>query len=99
MAFIILCSRFLSISSFFFLSEGVVIQIAVRSDIFFNPEENERTREKLDYLGIRNHLFIVDSDDGHDAFLIEHKQITNFLNDFLAFKSYEDLKVRGQVSR
>lgn len=79
--------------------QSVVIQIAVRSDIFFNPEENERTREKLDYLGIRNHLFIVDSDDGHDAFLIEHKQITNFLNDFLAFKSYEDLKVRGQVSR
>ena len=65
-----------------------IIQIAIRSDIFFTPIENIQSNKRLRELGIDSTYFEVDSDDGHDAFLIEHEQITQFLNHL--FLNYEN---------
>lgn len=59
--------------------QSEIIQIAVSSDLFFSKEENISTHQLLNQLGIPNQYFEIDSDDGHDAFLIETAQINNFL--------------------
>ena len=59
--------------------EGAIIQIGVSSDLLFSPHENIKTKGILDELNIRNEYHEIQSIDGHDAFLIEHEQITNFL--------------------
>jgi len=56
-----------------------IIQIAVSRDILYPKEENIKTKQLLDKLGITNEYFEIESDDGHDAFLIEQGQIANFL--------------------
>jgi len=56
-----------------------VIQIAVNSDLFFIKEENLKTKKLLDQYKVANVYHEIDSIDGHDAFLIEHEQISNFL--------------------
>jgi homoserine O-acetyltransferase len=60
--------------------ESTIIQISVSSDLFFIPEENLKTKKILDELQIPNQYYQIQSIDGHDAFLIEHEQITKFLN-------------------
>ncbi len=60
--------------------ESTIIQISVNSDLFFVPEENIKTKKILDELQINNQYHEIKSIDGHDAFLIEHKQITAFLS-------------------
>lgn len=62
--------------------EAKVIQIAIDSDIFFVKEENIKTQEILKQLGKDSEYFEVKSSDGHDAFLIEHEQITQFLQPY-----------------
>lgn len=59
--------------------ESTIIQISVSSDLFFIPEENVKTKKILDQLQIENQYYEIQSIDGHDAFLIEHEQITKFL--------------------
>lgn len=59
--------------------EATIIQISVDSDLFFVPEENKKTKQILDNLAIDNQYYEIQSVDGHDAFLIEHEQITSFL--------------------
>lgn len=56
-----------------------VIQIAVNSDLLFPAEFIESNKEILDQANIKNHYYEINSDDGHDAFLIEYGQLTNFL--------------------
>jgi homoserine O-acetyltransferase len=60
--------------------ESTIIQISVSSDLFFIPEENLKTKKILDELQITNQYHDIKSIDGHDAFLIEHEQITDFLS-------------------
>ena len=60
--------------------ESTIIQISVSSDLFFIPGENLKTKKILDELQITNQYHEIKSIDGHDAFLIEHKQITGFLS-------------------
>jgi homoserine O-acetyltransferase len=60
--------------------ESTIIQISVSSDLFFIPGENLKTKKILDDLQITNQYHEIKSIDGHDAFLIEHKQITDFLS-------------------
>lgn len=55
--------------------------VSIRSDIFFMPNENKETFDKLNDLGVTASYYEIDSDDGHDAFLIEFDQLTNLLND------------------
>ena len=57
-----------------------IIQIAVNSDLFFVAKENIQTKKILDELNISNEYHEIKSEDGHDAFLIEHEQISIFLN-------------------
>ncbi len=59
--------------------KSTVIQIAVDSDLLFPKTGNIKTKEVLDTLLINNRYHEIKSADGHDAFLIEHEQITNFL--------------------
>jgi homoserine O-acetyltransferase len=60
--------------------ESTIFQIGVNSDLFFIPEENIKTKKLLDELEIPNQYHEIKSIDGHDAFLIEHKQIIDFLS-------------------
>lgn len=56
-----------------------IIQVGIDSDLFFVREENIKTKEKLDKLNIKNSLFEIKSLHGHDGFLIEFEQLTQFL--------------------
>lgn len=58
-----------------------IIQIAINSDLFFVKEEIITTKNILDKLGKQNAYYEIKSKDGHDAFLIEHKQLTKYLYD------------------
>jgi len=58
-----------------------VIQIAVDTDLFFVKEEAIKTKKILDRLNIKNEYYEVNSDYGHDAFLVEHQQIEGFLKE------------------
>lgn len=58
-----------------------VVQIAIDSDLLFPLDENSKTKELLDEASVENELHIIQSQDGHDAFLIENEQIDNFLKD------------------
>ncbi len=58
---------------------GTIVQIAINSDLIFVPDEIMATKEQLNRLNVKNEYHEILSDDGHDAFLIEHQQITNFL--------------------
>lgn len=64
--------------------EAKITQISVDSDLFFVKEEALRTKELLDELNIDNEYFEIKSESGHDAFLIEHDQITSFLGPIFA---------------
>lgn len=79
-------------------SKTKVIQIAVCSDIFFTPDQNRWTHHQLLELGVDSQYVELDSDDGHDAFLIESEQISQFLNK--TFKNHEkhNAEFRRQVS-
>lgn len=55
-------------------------QIAIRSDYFFIPDENYKTHERLKNYSNRITLNTINSIHGHDAFLIEYKQLEKFLN-------------------
>ena len=66
-----------------------IVQISITSDVLYPLVENEKTAKYLDGLGIENYHFIVESNDGHDAFLIEHEQIGDYLREFLAVSSLQ----------
>ena len=59
--------------------ESTIIQIGINSDLFFVPEENRATQKMLNKLKVPNKYYEIKSTHGHDAFLIEHEQITQFL--------------------
>ncbi|MFD1552687.1 homoserine acetyltransferase [Putridiphycobacter roseus] len=58
---------------------ATIVQISIESDLFFVPIENYETKKILDDLKIPNQFFEIKSIHGHDAFLLEHQQITEFL--------------------
>lgn len=55
--------------------------IAVNSDCFFTADENKETYTKLKNITTNIHYYEIDSIHGHDAFLIEFKQLNHFLKD------------------
>ena len=59
--------------------ESTIIQIGINSDLFFVPEENRATQKMLNKLKVPNKYYEIKSTHGHDAFLIEQEQITQFL--------------------
>ena len=50
--------------------------VTITSDLLFIPAEDEKTVEKLKQLGKKVEHFKIFSDHGHDAFLIEHQQVS-----------------------
>lgn len=62
--------------------ESTIIQISISSDLLFISDENVKTKKILDELQMSNEHYQIKSIDGHDAFLIEHEQISDFLSPF-----------------
>lgn len=58
---------------------STIIQIGISSDILFPAERNKETKHFLDEHNHSNYYYEIVSDEGHDAFLIEHEQVTQFL--------------------
>tara|TARA_B110000908_G_C10246823_1_gene449333 strand:+ start:733 stop:1722 length:990 start_codon:yes stop_codon:yes gene_type:complete len=54
--------------------------ITINSDLFFKPEENQKTLEELKGIKENVSIYKIDSIHGHDGFLIEFDQLSNFLN-------------------
>lgn len=59
--------------------KSTVIQVGIDSDLFFKAEDNKKTKQLLDQAGITNEYHEIKSIHGHDAFLIEHDQLTQIL--------------------
>lgn len=58
---------------------STIIQVAIDTDWLFVPSETCKTKEKLDKLRIPNQYHEIKSIHGHDAFLIEFEQLSQFL--------------------
>ena len=54
--------------------------ITINSDLFFKPEENWNTLEDLKKVKKNVSIYEINSIHGHDGFLIEFDQLSNFLN-------------------
>lgn len=59
--------------------DSIIIQIGISSDILFSPDRNKETKQFLDQHLIPNYYYEINSNDGHDAFLIEHEQLSRVL--------------------
>ena len=59
--------------------QSKIVQVAISSDIFFVKEENLQTQIVLNQLGVENEYHEIQSEEGHDAFLIEFQQLTEIL--------------------
>jgi len=55
--------------------------IGINSDLFFTPKENRETYEELKRFKDNVYYSEIDSIHGHDAFLIEYKQLDHLLAD------------------
>lgn len=65
--------------------------VAVDTDYFFTPDENKETHKVLLELGLKSFYHEIKSIHGHDAFLIETKQLNNILNTiFKTKKQYNE---------
>lgn len=62
-------------------SNAAIHIVAINSDLFFTPKENLETYNELQQF--KNNVFYseIDSVHGHDAFLIEYKQLDHLLAD------------------
>jgi len=54
--------------------------VSVNNDLFFSADENKNTFRRLQELNKRSSYYEIQSIHGHDAFLIEFEQLTNFLS-------------------
>ncbi len=61
--------------------------VSVDTDLFFNAKENKETFKKLKALGKKVNYYEIQSIHGHDAFLIEFEQLTNFLSSIFKDRS------------
>jgi homoserine O-acetyltransferase len=62
--------------------QSTIIQVGVDSDLFFVPQDNRKTGQALQAAGIKNEYHEITSIHGHDAFLIEHEQLTELLKPY-----------------
>ena len=60
--------------------------VTINSDLFFSPEENYQTYIRLKKLGKRVSFYKIQSQHGHDAFLIEFDQLSHFLKPIFTTK-------------
>ncbi len=67
--------------------ESHVHIVSVDNDLFFNAEENKDTFRRLQELNRKSSYYEIQSIHGHDAFLIEIEQLTNFLSSIFKDRS------------
>ena len=65
--------------------------ITINSDLFFKPEENQKTLEELKGIKENVSIYKIDSIHGHDGFLIEFDQLSNFLNPIFKINEIKSL--------
>ena len=63
--------------------------IGVNSDLFFTASENIDTYHKLKELNVKTSYHEVQSIHGHDAFLIEYEQLTQFLAPIFKYQNQQ----------
>jgi aspartokinase/homoserine dehydrogenase 1 len=65
--------------------------VGINSDLFFTAKENRETYNEIKKF--KNNVFYseIDSQHGHDAFLIEHEQLDNLLE--VVFKNKKQMKI------
>ena len=61
-------------------TKGNIHIVAVDTDYFFTADENKATYQKLKSTKQNVFYHEINSIHGHDAFLIEHKQLQTILN-------------------
>ena len=61
------------------LLKSKVVQVAINSDIFFHAQNTLDAKQVLDDLSIENEYHEIISVHGHDAFLMEHTQLSKIL--------------------
>ena len=59
--------------------EGSFHLIAIDTDLFFFPEEDQQSANELKRMGVAVQYHEIQSDHGHDAFLIESQQVHKIL--------------------
>lgn len=60
--------------------------VTINSDLFFKPEENWKTYKELKSINKNATIHEIDSIHGHDGFLIEFEQLSNFLSPIFSRK-------------
>jgi len=63
-----------------------IIQVGINSDILFSANDNKNTHAELEILGKPTFYEEIDSVHGHDAFLIENKQLEKIINKHISIK-------------
>jgi len=67
--------------------QSIIHIVSVDNDLFFSTAENKDTFERLQQLNIKSSYYEIQSIHGHDAFLIEFEQLTNFLSSIFKDRS------------
>jgi len=63
---------------------AAVLLIGIRSDILFYPGDIQRMNEGLRSAGVRSSYWEIDSEYGHDAFLVEQEKLAPAIAELLA---------------
>ena len=58
---------------------GAIHIVTINSDLLFKNNQNWNTFNVLKSIGLDVSIYEIDSEDGHDAFLIEYEQMNRFL--------------------
>lgn len=61
--------------------------VTINSDLFFKPEENWKTYEKLKSINKKVNIYEINSIHGHDGFLIEFEQLSKYLKPIFKYKT------------
>ncbi len=56
---------------------------SITSDMLYPPRQQEELRDGLQEAGVDVSYHVIDSDHGHDAFLVEYEQVEAFLRPFI----------------
>ena len=62
--------------------KGRVIQVGISSDLYFQPYENIKVHDMLLSMGKDSHYLELDTQHGHDGFLIEFDKLQELLREF-----------------